>query len=173
MMFAVPMRTVKSLVALIVLLWSIRPVLAFQSDTASDMVGTAKAFLASLNSAQLAKAKINFDDDERENWHFIPKERKGLPLREMTPTQKHLATALLAAGLSQQGYIKAVTIMSLDDVLRIMENDNGERRDPEKYYFSIFGTPSETSTWGYRVEGHHLSQNYTLVNGKVVGAPSF
>jgi hypothetical protein len=107
------------------------------------------------------------------NWHFIPKERKGVPLREMSPCQKHLASALLAAGLSQMGYIKAVTIMSLEDVLKIMENDSGENRNPEKYYFSVFGTPSDRGTWGYRVEGHHLSQNYTVVNGKVVDGPSF
>jgi hypothetical protein len=58
-------------------------------------------------------------------------------------------------------------------VLKVMENDSGARRDPEKYYFSIFGTPSDDGTWGYRVEGHHLSQNYTVVHGQVVGAPSF
>src|SRR5213076_2616285 len=69
--------------------------------------------------------------------------------------------------------MKAVTIMSLEDVLRVMEKDNGERRNPEKYYFSIFGTPSDKGTWGYRVEGHHCSQNYTIVEGKVVNAPSF
>ena len=32
------------------------------------------------------------------DWHFIPKERKGLPLREMTSHQRHLASALLAPG---------------------------------------------------------------------------
>jgi Protein of unknown function (DUF3500) len=63
--------------------------------------------------------------------------------------------------------------MSLEDVLKLMENDSGERRNPEKYYFSVFGTPSDNGTWGYRVEGHHLSQNYTLVDGKIVDAPSF
>jgi len=66
-----------------------------------------------------------------------------------------------------------IFVVPLEDVLRIMEKDSGERRNPEKYYFSIFGTPSDTGTWGYRVEGHHLSQNYTVVNGKVVDAPSF
>jgi hypothetical protein len=91
----------------------------------------------------------------------------------MTVAQQHLATALLSAGLSQQGVIKAETIMSMEDVLRIMEKDDGERRNPGKYYFSIFGTPSETGSWGYRVEGHHLSQNYTVANGHVVDAPSF
>jgi Protein of unknown function (DUF3500) len=137
------------------------------------MIETANRFLAALSSEQRAKATFKFEDDERMNWHFIPKERKGLPLREMAPYQKHLASALLSAGLSHTGYIKAVTIMSLEDVLRILENDSGEHRNPEKYYFSIFGTPSERDPWGYRIEGHHLSQNYTVVNGKVTDGPSF
>jgi hypothetical protein len=75
--------------------------------------------------------------------------------------------------LSQPGYIKAVTIMSLEDVLKVMENDSGVRRNPEKYHFTIFGTPSDAGTWGYRVEGHHISQNYTVTNGQVVDGPSF
>jgi hypothetical protein len=140
---------------------------------ASLMTECANRFLAALDANQRGKATFSFDTDERMNWHFIPKERKGLPLREMTPYQKHLASALLAAGLSQTGYIKAVTIMSLEDVLKIIESDSGERRNPEKYYFSVFGTPSDSGTWGYRVEGHHLSQNYTVVNGKVIDGPSF
>src|ERR1035438_7176611 len=63
--------------------------------------------------------------------------------------------------------------MSLEEVLKFMENDSGEHRNPEKYYFSIFGAPSDTASWGYRVEGHHLSQNYTVVNGDVIDGPSF
>ena len=91
----------------------------------------------------------------------------------MTPEQQQLAHALLAAGLSQQGYIKAVSIMSLDEVLKIMEAGKGPHRDPAGYFFTVFGEPSPTGTWGYRVEGHHVSQNFTVVNGKVQGAPSF
>jgi Protein of unknown function (DUF3500) len=146
---------------------------AHVGHASSLMVECANRFLAALDDNQRGKATFPFDTDERMNWHFIPKERKGLPLREMLPYQKHLASGLLAAGLSQLGYIKAVTIMSLEDVLKIMENDSGERRNPEKYYFSVFGSPSNSSTWGYRVEGHHLSQNYTVVNGKAIDGPSF
>jgi hypothetical protein len=150
---------------------------------ASLMTECAGRLLAALDTDQRAKATFPFESDERMNWHYIPantqiaadslKERKGLQLREMSPYQKHLASALLAAGLSQTGYIKAVTVMSLEDVLKVMEGDSGERRNPEKYYFSIFGTPSDTGNWGYRVEGHHLSQNYTVVAGKVIHGPSF
>lgn len=140
---------------------------------ASPITQCASRFLAALDPDQRRNATFPFDTEERMDWHYIPTERKGLPLREMKSYQKHLASALLAAGLSQTGYIKAVTIMSLEEVLRIMEGESGERRDPEKYYFSVFGPPSDTGAWGYRVEGHHLSQNYTVVNGQVIDGPSF
>ena len=146
---------------------------AHGSHAASVMAECARRFLAALDNNQRGRATFPFDADERLNWHFIPRERKGLSLREMTLYQKHLASALLAAGLSQTGYIKAVTIMSLEDVLRIIEHTSGEYRNPEKYYFSVFGTPDEKGRWGYRIEGHHFSQNYTIVDGDVINAPSF
>jgi hypothetical protein len=141
--------------------------------SSSVMAGAANAFLASLTPQQRAQATFPFQSDERFDWHYIPKERKGLSLRQMTAEQQQLAHALLAAGLSQQGYIKAVSIMSLDEVLKMMEGGKGPARDPEGYFFTVFGEPSATGTWGYRVEGHHFSQNFSIVNGKVQGAPSF
>jgi len=147
---------------------------AYQRTSAPAMMTkAANQFLDSLTDDQKKQAMFTMDDAERENWFFTPVPRKGLAMRDMTPAQQHLATALLSAGLSQQGFIKAQTIMSLEDVLRIMEKDDGERRNPGKYYVSIFGKPSDSATWGYRVEGHHLSQNYTVANGHVVDAPSF
>jgi hypothetical protein len=145
----------------------------YRINSSTVMTQAAQHFLASLTPEQRTQATFAFQEDERLNWHYIPKERKGLALLDMTMPQKALAHALLSAGLSQQGYIKAVTIMSLDDILRIMENDDGNRRNPEKYYFTVFGEPSDTGTWGFRVEGHHLSQNFTVVNGKVADTPSF
>ncbi|MGA2597637.1 MAG: DUF3500 domain-containing protein [Bryobacteraceae bacterium] len=141
--------------------------------TVSVMTETANRLLAALSPEQKAKATFPLEDEERTRWFYVPIERKGLTLGEMSPYQRHLASALLASGLSQAGYIKAVTIMSLEDVLRIIENDNGVRRNPEKYHFTIFGTPSDSGVWGYRVEGHHISQNYTVSNGQVVDGPSF
>ncbi len=141
--------------------------------TVSVMSETANRLLAALGPEQKAKMVIPFGNEERMRWFYTPVERKGLTWFEMSPYQRHLASALLAAGLSQAGYIKAVTIMSLEEVLKVMENGSGPRRDPENYHFSIFGTPSDTGTWGYRVEGHHVSQNYTITNGQVVDAPSF
>jgi hypothetical protein len=140
--------------------------------TADVMAGAALNFLASLSPEQQARATFSFDDEERFNWHFVPRARKGLSFAEMTPTQRHLAQALLSAGLSRQGYIKATTIMSLEEVLRILENDDGRRRNPEAYFFSIFGRPPSVP-WGLRIEGHHLSLNFTVAGRQLSGSPNF
>ena len=138
-----------------------------------EMADAAKNFLAALSDEQRAKATFDLKNDERLNWHFIPKERKGLPIKEMSGEQRALANALLNSGLSNRGYFKANTIMSLEQILRDMEKGKGPVRDPERYFFSVFGTPESHGTWGWRVEGHHLSLNFTLSGEEVVVTPSF
>ena len=58
--------------------------------------------------------------------------------------------------------------MSLEAILRDLETKGAMVRNPDWYFFTIFGTPSKTGRWGFRVEGHHLSLNYTLDRGKVI-----
>src|SRR5579883_3678543 len=95
-----------------------------------DMAWSSNNWLSALTPEQRATATYAFDNDERFDWHFIPKPRKGLPFREMTPAQQKLAHALLSSGLSQHGYAKAVTIMSLEQVLKEIEQGKGpERKD--------------------------------------------
>ena len=146
-------------------------------NTPALMSDAARAYLNSLTPEQRAKTQIPFDDAERLNWRFIPVEdRKGVPLREMNSAQKHLAEALLSAAMSNQGIIKAHTIMSLDQVLKEKEAKQAKQvfeRDPEKDYVTIFGEPSETGTWGFRFEGHHVATNFTIVNGKIASSPNF
>ena len=135
----------------------------------ADMAVAANGLLGKLTAEQKAKAAFEFGAEERVNWHFIPRERKGLPLKEMTEEQRTLAFKLLQAGLSEDGYKKARAIMSLESVLREMEKDTTGKRDPEKYFISIFGTPGGKTPWGWRFEGHHVSLNYSSVDG---GAPA-
>src|SRR5262245_38254453 len=133
---------------------------------AEEMAAAANNFLATLNAEQAAKATYSLNDNERFNWHFVPRERKGLPLKEMTPEQKHLAHALLNTALSHRGYLKASTIMSLEQVLRDIEQGKGPTRDPDLYFVTIFGKADPNGTWGWRVEGHHLALNFLLLDGK-------
>ena len=144
-----------------------------RAHTKSTMTAVTQDFMKSLNADQKAQISFKFEDEERFHWDYRPVPRKGLPLREMSAFQKHLAHAMMSAGLSQSGFIKASTIMSLEDVLREIEKDSGERRNPEKYYFSVYGEPSDDGTWAFKVDGHHLSLNYTFVKGQMVAAPTF
>jgi hypothetical protein len=153
------------------------------AKTEEIMASSAEHLIQSLSAEQKPKVAFAFDADFREKWHFVPDNsyeqqyklpRQGLTYKLLEPHQRRLADALLASGLSRGGMVKATSIMSLEDVLRIAEKDTTGRRDPEGYHVSIFGTPSKTGTWGYRIEGHHVSLNYTIKNGALVSTtPTF
>jgi hypothetical protein len=136
------------------------------------MRAAADALLSNLNREQLARAQFSFEDEqERRDWDFIPKYRpRGLPLREMTDRQQQLAQQLLASGLSLTGYTQAVSIMNFENVLRELNKDRmglvaSEVRNAGKYLFSFFGEPHAEQTWGWRMVGHHVALNYTIVDG--------
>ena len=140
-----------------------------------EMADAANNFLNSLNPEQKKKATYELTSEERKNWHFIPKERNGLPLTNMNGAQKSLAHALLASSLSTRGYVKAATIMSLELILQEMEGPSRRfPREPELYFVTVFGKPGETNTWGWRWEGHHFAANFTIANGhEISGSPTF
>ena len=143
-------------------------------ETAMQMFQAAETFLNSLSPEQRQTTRFSFKDDERLDWHYIPRRRSGLALKDMTADQQALALGFLKVGLSQSGYWKSTTIMKLEAVLREIESSNWLGRDPKKYYFSFFGQPSATGTWGWRLEGHHLSLNFTIVHGRMFAtAPRF
>jgi hypothetical protein len=156
--------------------------------SAASMADAATKFLSSLTPEQRQKAAYAFDSEERLKWHFIPTEmfaRNGLTIGEMTEAQRKAAHGLLQSGLSQRGYMTTTAIMELEAVLNVIESaarqaapagrgGNAMARDPVRYFFSVFGTPSARGAWGWRVEGHHVSLNFTVVNGSFVAAsPSF
>ncbi len=144
--------------------------------TQVSVVDAAKGFLATLDAKGRQTALLPFDTPQRLNWHFIPKtHRKGLQLRHMTQRQRQAAHRLLAACLSQVGYNKAVTIMSLEEVLAHLEGPGSRfRRDPLRYYFTLFGSPGTRGRWGLSIEGHHLSLNFVLEGNRIVAhTPAF
>ncbi len=147
---------------------------AFAGDLPPAAAATAAAekFLGTLDEGQKAKAKIPFASDERGNFHYTPRDRAGLPLKEMKDDQRAAAMALLDSALSEKGKLKATQIMTLEGVLAELEN-NPTFRDAGKYTVSIFGTPGDDAGWAWRFEGHHLSVNVTLAGGGISVTPSF
>src|SRR5262245_35468160 len=149
--------------------------------SSSSMASAASAFVNSLNPEQRQKAVFPFESSERLHWNFIPTEafaRNGLLLRDMTENQRKLAHDLIKSALSQRGYLTATAIMDLETTLGDMERQSREsgrggesfERQPLKYFFSVFGSPSPTQTWGWRVEGHHVSLHLTVVKGNLIAS---
>ncbi|MBI4623612.1 MAG: DUF3500 domain-containing protein [Verrucomicrobia bacterium] len=151
--------------------------------TAEEMEQAASNWLAALSPDQQRRAVYRFKDEERRNFHYFPIPRRGVPLKELNDAQRQLAYVLVSTALSARGYMKALTVMSLGQVLRDLDPEPSPFRDSDQYYFTIFGSwnkdrsqflPDRKGTWGWRIEGFHLSINVTIVDGKaVVSAPTF
>jgi hypothetical protein len=112
------------------------------------------------------------DDAERQNWQFWPTARVGLPLEYMSAGERRATHDLLAGALSSQGYLKAVHIMQLEQILDMLD-EGGLPRSVDHYVLAIFGEPSLTAPWAWRFEGHHLSLSVTVAPEGVTVTPSF
>ncbi len=156
------------------------PLLGEEDASARAMVSAARNLLAALANEQRTAISYPVEAEERFDWHYVPKEqRKGLSLAAMEPEQVHLTHVLLNASLSRAGYAKTATIMSLESVLRELETALGSTRaaqvrDPLAYFVTVFGTPAEEGAWGFSLEGHHVSLNFTMLDGEVAAtSPAF
>lgn len=154
----------------------VAPLISFAgvNDVVHDMQKAANEFLATLSDDLREKATYDLDDEERINWHFVPRDgkRKGVNMRDLNMVQELKLAELLGASLSASGHNKVEKIIDLESVLFILEN--ADHRDPELYFTTIFGEPSATGNWGWRFEGHHLSLNFTVVEGKLLSnTPNF
>ncbi len=168
------------LVAAALLAGGLAGALVASQRSATAMADAANRLLAGLSPEQRQQASFPYDSDERTRWNFIPTSmfpRKGLPIKDMNPAQRKLALDLLKSGLSERGFITASAIMAHETILKALEESNGTARiprDPELYFFSVFGTPSAKGAWGWRVEGHHVSLHFDVADGiRVESTPSF
>ena len=157
--------------------------------TGAAMTTSAQAFLASLTPEQRAESGRPARFGRPHALAFHPDESVSAQGAAAQGDDGAAAQAraheLLQAGLSQRGYTDD------DDHERARERScatsrpphapptpgarsAGLTRDPELYFFSIFGTPWPKGAWGWRVEGHHISLHFTVANGSaVVAAPTF
>lgn len=156
------------------------PLIIPTSETAKRMSNACVVFLETLRPHLLEKIEIAFKDSERLRWHYVPLEmwdRKGVSIKELNEKERKAAFNLLSSGLSKKGYQKATAIIDLETTLGGLERATGATRlvrDPERYFFSVFGDPTDKKPWGWRVEGHHVSLHFTVVNQVLTSPyPSF
>jgi hypothetical protein len=131
------------------------------------MATAAHAFVAALGEEQRGRACFGFGE-ERRDWSFLPAtDRDGLPIGALDDGQRRLAHELITAGTSLPGYAKVVSVMAMEHVLRALQPGLADLFNPERYCFKVFGVPGE-QVWGWQVAGHHVSLNFTVVDGRWV-----
>ncbi|MBK5272852.1 MAG: DUF3500 domain-containing protein [Bacteroidia bacterium] len=151
---------------------------------------SASAFIHSLSPEQKNTAVLTFDDSARMKWNNLPvglRPRAGLNIGSMSDDQRKLLHRILSVSLSSQGYLKATSIMHLDNLLNwyydtlyykktindtVYERMKALKWSHRNFFLAFFGQPSD-SIWGYKLEGHHLSINFTFVKNKLSVTPLF
>jgi len=150
-----------------------RGYVATLGDQPGGVRDAALEWIKLLGDKQRAAAVLPYDSPQRVDWHFIPKPtRKGVQIRDMTAAQREAALKLLRACLSEIGYQKATQIMELESVLHELEKSRpgAPLRDPERYFFTVFGEPAAAARWGLSIEGHHLSLNFVFDGDRVISS---
>jgi hypothetical protein len=148
------------------------------TDAAKRLADAVGRWLETLEPEHRAAATFPFESDERFAWDYRPGQREGLSLAEMTTEQRDAADAVVAAVLSDRGAREVRAIIALEPILGELERSaghgNGIRRDPERYWFAVFGEPGDESSWSWRIGGHHVAIQSTVARGDIVGStPSF
>jgi hypothetical protein len=135
------------------------------------MVAAAKDFIA---NADALKSAVMQPYERRHNFAYEPQvpDRPGAPLSMMSEAQQAKALALVRTGLSEEGFKKVETIRQLE-TLKAVTGFQVNMRDPNYYWLSIFGEPSETGAWGWQWEGHHIALHYTLNACAISDTPTF
>ena len=149
------------------------------SGAVAARIGEAvRRWLDALDPGQAARAAFRFESADRFAWDYLPGERKGLGLGDMTVDQRTAAMAVVDAAMSDRGASEVRAVIALEPILgeleRLAGRQFGPRRDPDLYWFAAFGEPGGDDPWAWRVGGHHVAIHSTVADGRVIGsAPAF
>ena len=122
MLFPSCRRLLQSLLALAGILFA-QALLAQQAqiELSEAIVAASNLFVSGLDAQQRERASFDFNDEERLNWHFIPRAREGVTLKELTPEQLLTARELLQTLFSAKGFQKTENVRDLENVLAVLE----------------------------------------------------
>jgi hypothetical protein len=149
------------------------------SFDATAVTFAAMGLFDGLTVDQRARVLLPHTDAGRRHWNFLPESgRHGLALGELDRHQEVLAHRLIAESMSIPAYARVVQVMANEHILRelnlpLFGHVAATFRDARGYFFTFFGQPQPDSTWGWRLVGHHLSINVTVVDGDLLSATPF
>ncbi|MES1215874.1 MAG: DUF3500 domain-containing protein, partial [Bacteroidota bacterium] len=141
-------------------------VLPSNSQQVSEVSYTARMekFLSSFDAGQSSLFHFPFDDTLREKWERLPGVRSGLKLSKLTELQKIAFHELMRSCLSTQGYLTVTAVMFNEDIQQKFESNLGRN----EFWVEAFGDPGADNFWGWKLEGHHLSVNFTFKGNTII-----
>ena len=153
------------------------------SSVVERMRLNANDFIATLTPAQKAVASLPYNSELKKKWRYFPSsklpsvfpEHSGLKIGELSPSQEAKVLELVESALSDQGMetVKIIRVQDSDpNIKRKLQEKALFRYGKENYFITFFGNPHD-SNWMWRFEGHHISLNINIENGKIVSATPF
>ena len=160
-----------------------------QDDVYKNIVQNAQNFIQSFDKETQTKIILPLNDPYHKSGfcyvlQHCPNQTMGIRLGELTPLQLHKFNDLLLSLLSSNGYLKTIGVLNLENLLtqiedkyrkhpELFEKGHGEnnaawspppKRSSENYYIAFFGDMRHDakSPWALRIEGHHLTLNYSF-----------
>jgi hypothetical protein len=156
---------------LIIFLCTCLNTVAAQSNinTGTSYAIRAQNLISSFNDDTVKLLHFPFDDSLRQKWERVPGLRRGLKLSMFTENQKILFHELMRSCLTTQGYLTVTSIMFNEDIQQKFEPTLGRN----EFWVEIFGEPSSNKFWSWKLEGHHLSLNFTFYGNKMISNSPF
>ena len=133
-----------------------------------------KSFRNSLSQELLTDASYPLGHKESYSWSNLPpsrnSDRGGIDFAKLSIDQLTLFHKVLNAFLSDEGYTKVSLITKKSETpLDKMRQGFWNARP---YYIALFGNPEIDGSWGFQLDGHHLSLNFLVHGDEVVIVPS-
>lgn len=135
---------------------------------------TMNNFQDSLSEELLTAASFPLGHKEMYSWSNLPpssnQDRGGIEFSKLSVHQLSLFQNVLNAFLSDDGYTKVslITTRSEIDLMKIGHNFWNSR----PYYIALFGNPKTDGSWGFQLDGHHLSLNLLVHGDEVTIVPT-
>lgn len=144
---------------------------AAASAPTADRLAAARAFLATLDEAELDRASAPVNAPDRGRWSYLPEKRVGLRLEELDEAQRAAWRRFLATALTAEGVARIDRIRATEPV---EDRGGGVFTGPDVFairFHGLTGDPAPTPRgWAWRLEGHHLHIGETIVDGEIVSA---
>jgi hypothetical protein len=130
--------------------------------------------LDALDDGQRAAVTGPLTAREWHAWTYLPGERPGLLLGELSAEQRELAFDLLHTAYSRRGVSDLLMVLRTEEIRRELSPADPTpvpHLDPP-YWLRVLGTPS-AAPWAWRISGHHLVAQATLAADRVATTPQF